>query len=136
MRPERGRQVASTDSPDKTLRAFYRDRNLYLSDAGGGGEIPVTTDGRGDPERIKYGTASWVYGEELNQTTAIWWAPDGKKLAYYRFDEKLVPDYHLQLKQTQLYSEVDTEAYPKAGQPNPIVDLFVYDVACEEEHED
>ncbi|MBE3110056.1 MAG: DPP IV N-terminal domain-containing protein [Acidobacteria bacterium] len=128
--PARGRQVASADSPDKTLKAFHRDRNLYLSDAAGGNETAITTDGKGDPERIKYGTASWVYGEELDQTTAMWWSPDGKKLAYYRFDEKPVPDYFLQLKQTQLYSEVDTEAYPKAGQPNPIVDLFVYDVAA------
>ncbi len=127
--PERGRQFASAESPDKTRRAFYRDRNLYLSNADGSSETPITTDGKGDPERIKYGTASWVYGEELDQTTAIWWSPDGGKLAYYRFDEKQVPDYHLQLKQTELYSEVDTEAYPKAGQPNPVVDLFVYDVA-------
>src|SRR5690349_6868291 len=29
--PERGRQVASTTSPDGTLKAFYRDRNLWLS---------------------------------------------------------------------------------------------------------
>jgi dipeptidyl-peptidase-4 len=128
--PERGRQVASAESPDKTLKAFYRDRNLYLSDASGGNETAITTDGKGDPERIKYGTASWVYGEELGQTTAMWWSPDGRKLAYYRFDEKQVPDYYLQTKQTQLYSEVDTEAYPKAGQPNPVVDLLVYDVAA------
>jgi dipeptidyl-peptidase-4 len=128
--PARGRQVMSAESPDKALRAFYRDRNVYLSGADGGNEIAVTTDGRGNPERVKYGTASWVYGEELNQSTAMWWSPDSKKLAYYRFDEKSVPDYYLQTKQTELYSEVDTEAYPKAGQPNPIVDLFVYDIAA------
>ena len=78
---------------------------------------------------IKYGTASWVYGEELGQRTAMWWSPDSRKVAYYRFDEKPVPDYHLQLDQTQIQSKVDVEAYPKAGAPNPIVDLFVYDVA-------
>jgi dipeptidyl-peptidase-4 len=59
----------------------------------------------------------------------MWWSPDSRKLAYYRFDEKPVPDYFLQLDQTKLYSRIDTEAYPKAGEPNPIVDLFVYDVA-------
>jgi dipeptidyl-peptidase-4 len=127
--PARGRQAASADSPDKQLKAFYRDRNLYLSDAAGGNEHAITTDGRGDPERIKYGTASWVYGEELDQTTAMWWSPDSRKLGYYRFDEKQVPDYFLQMDQTKLYGRVDTEAYPKAGQPNPVVDLFVYDVA-------
>ena len=126
--PARGRQVASANSPDKTLKAFYRDRNLYVSDAAGTNEAAVTTDGS-EKERIKYGSASWVYGEELSQTTAMWWSPDSKKLAYYRFDEKKVPDYFLQMEQTKLYSSVDTEAYPKSGEPNPVVDLFVYDIA-------
>jgi dipeptidyl-peptidase-4 len=124
--PERGRQVASAPSPDGALKAFYRDRNLWLSDAAGGNEVALTTDGN-DQDRIKYGTASWVYGEELGQTTAMWWSPDSQKLAYFRFDEKQVDDYYLQLDQTKLYSRIDTEAYPKAGRPNPIVDLFVYD---------
>jgi dipeptidyl-peptidase-4 len=59
----------------------------------------------------------------------MWWSPDSRKIAYYRFDEKQVPLYHLQLDQTQLYSRDDMEAYPKPGQPNPLVDLFVYDLA-------
>jgi dipeptidyl-peptidase-4 len=59
----------------------------------------------------------------------MWWSPDGSRLAYYRFDESTVPDYYLQFKQTALYDSLDTEAYPKAGAPNPVVDLFVYDVA-------
>jgi len=125
----RGRQVASAESPDKSLKAFYRDRNLYVSAASGASEVAVTTDGSASA-RIKSGTASWVYGEELFQTTAMWWSPDGRKLAYYRFDESQVPDYVLQLDQTKLYSTADVEAYPKAGEPNPVVDLYVYDVAA------
>lgn len=127
--PERGRQVASEASPDGKLKAFYRDRNLWLANQDGSGEAQITTDGS-EKDRIKYGTASWVYGEELDQVTAMWWSPDGTKVGYYRFDEKQVPDYYLQMDQTKLYSKVDTEAYPKAGQPNPVVDLFVYDVAA------
>ena len=126
--PERGRQAASAESPDQKLKAFYRDRNLWLSDVSGANESQITTDGS-EKDRIKYGTASWVYGEELSQTTAMWWSPDSTKVAYYRFDEKLVPDYHLQLDQTKIQSRDDVEAYPKAGAPNPIVDLFVYDIA-------
>ncbi len=127
--PERGRQFDTAESPDKTKKAFYRDRNLWISDvATGGNEKQVTTDGS-EKDRIKYGTASWVYGEELGQVTAMWWSPDSTKLAYYRFDEKQVPDYFLQLDQTKLQSSIDTEAYPKAGAPNPIVELFVYDTA-------
>jgi dipeptidyl-peptidase 4 len=126
--PARGRQVASVESPDKAMKAFYKDRNLFVSDTAGGNEAPVTADGS-EKDRIKYGTASWVYGEELAQTTAMWWSPDSKKLAYYRFDESKVPDYVLQMDQTKLYSTKDVEAYPKSGEPNPVVDLFVYDLA-------
>ncbi len=130
--PERGRQFASADSPDNRLRALYneRDRNLHVIDVATGADTPITTDGSKE-KRIKYGTASWVYGEELGQRTAMWWSPDSKKLAFYRFDESPVADYYLQLSQTKLQSEVDTEAYPKSGTPNPIVDLLVYDVATQ-----
>jgi dipeptidyl-peptidase-4 len=54
--------------------------------------LALSTDGS-EKDRIKYGTASWVYGEELGQTTAMWWSPDSRKLAFYRFDESGVPDY-------------------------------------------
>lgn len=126
--PARGRQADVSESPNGKLKAFYRDRNLWLSDGAGNNEVAITTDGS-EKERIKYGTASWVYGEELSQTTAMWWSPDSSRIAYYRFDEQKVPDYFLQLDQTKVQSAVDTEAYPKAGAPNPVVDLFVYDVA-------
>jgi dipeptidyl-peptidase-4 len=125
--PERGRQFASATSPDGKLKAFHRDRNLWLSDAGGGNEFAVTTDGSQNT-RIKYATASWVYGEELDQITAMWWSPNSKKIAFYRFDESAVPDYYLQLDQTKLQSRMDVEAYPKAGVSNPIADIFIYDV--------
>src|SRR5262249_40239271 len=59
---------------------------------------------------------------------AIWWSPDGRKVAFYRFDESKVPDYFLALGQAALQSKVDAEAYPKAGTANPIVDVLVYDL--------
>jgi dipeptidyl-peptidase-4 len=124
--PERGRQSTSSTSPDGKHNALYRDRNLWISTDGK--ETPITTDGS-EKDRIKYGTASWVYGEELAQRTAMWWSPDSKKIAYYRFDESKVKDYYLELNQTDIQSKMDVEPYPKAGTPNPAVDLYVYDVA-------
>ncbi|MBL8189748.1 MAG: DPP IV N-terminal domain-containing protein [Acidobacteria bacterium] len=124
---ERGRQFDSAMSPDGKLKAFYRNRNLWLSDASGANETAITTEGN-EKTRIKYGSASWVYGEELDQNTAMWWSPNGKKLAFYRFDESPVPDFYLQLDQTKLQSKMDIEAYPKAGVANPIADLLVYDL--------
>lgn len=123
----RGRQFDSAASPDGKYKALYRSRNLWLSDPNGNDEIAITSDGD-EKSRIKYGSASWVYGEELDQVTAMWWSPDSKKLAFYRFDESHVPDYYLQLNQTRLQSTMDIEAYPKAGVPNPIADLLIYDL--------
>jgi len=125
-RPERGRQYTQALSPDKSIKAFYENRNLYLSDTTGANKIAVTTDGN-EKERTKYGTASWTYGEELSQTTAMWWSPDSKKIAYYRFDESKVPDYYLQYKQLKLQDSVEIEPYTKTGGENPAVDIYIYD---------
>ncbi|MDD8025449.1 MAG: DPP IV N-terminal domain-containing protein [Acidobacteriota bacterium] len=125
--PERGRQSTEAVSPDKKWKALYKDRNLWLADGEGKNAVALTTEGN-EKDRIKYATASWVYGEELRQTTAMWWSPDSTKIAYYRFDESKVPDYFLQMDQTKVYSKPDIEAYPKAGQPNPVAEIYIYDV--------
>ncbi|MBI2948071.1 MAG: DPP IV N-terminal domain-containing protein [Verrucomicrobia bacterium] len=123
--PERGRQYTSAVSPDGKFKAFYRDRNLWLSDTNGANELAVTTEGS-DKTRVKYGTASWVYGEELFQTTAMWWSTNSQHIAFYRFDESQVPDYYLTLNQTNIQSKLDVEPYTKVGTTNPIVDILVY----------
>jgi dipeptidyl-peptidase-4 len=124
----RGRQADCVVSPDQKLKAFYRDRNLWVANFDGSNERAVTKEGN-EKGRLKFGTGSWVYGEELSQTTAIWWSPDSKKVGYYRFDESQVKDYFLQMNQTAVQDTLDVEAYPKPGQPNPIADVFVYDLA-------
>ncbi|HSL69137.1 MAG TPA: DPP IV N-terminal domain-containing protein [Longimicrobiales bacterium] len=126
--PERGRQYGSATAPDGKLKAYYQDRNLWLSGVDGSGAQAITTEGS-EKDRTKYGSASWVYGEELDQNTAIWWSPGSDQVAYYGMNEKPVPDYYLQMDQTRLYSKFDIEAYPKAGENNPVVDIWVYDVA-------
>src|SRR6187402_2484929 len=86
---DRGRQRTCYGSPDGTMRAYYRDRNLWVSAADGSNAKQITTDGD-EKKRTKNGSGSWVYGEELGQTTAIWWSPDSKQVAFYRFDESPV----------------------------------------------
>jgi dipeptidyl-peptidase-4 len=125
--PARGRQFDFATAPAGNHRAMYRDRNVWIGDSTGADAVQITTEGSVQ-SRIKFGTASWVYGEELGQRTAMWWSPDGKKLAYYRFDESKVPDFYLTTGLTQLQDTLDVEAYPKPGVPNPVVDIFVYDV--------
>jgi len=124
----RGRQADCIVSPDQKLKAFYRNRNLWVANFDGSNERAVTTDGS-EATRVKNGTGSWVYGEELGQTTAIWWSPDSTRVGFYRFDEGHVPDFFVQMNQTEVQDSIDIEAYPKAGDPNPIPDVFVFDVA-------
>jgi len=123
----RGRQSTKVKSPDGQWEATYRDCNLWLSVTNSTNAIAVTTEG-GAGARLKFGTASWVYGEELDQRSAIWWSPGSKKLAFYRFDESAVPDFPLTLKLTEIQSTVDREAYPKAGATNPVADILIYDL--------
>lgn len=124
---DRGRQLPSTSSPDGRWKAYYKDRNVWISAGDDSDARAITFDGS-QVDRIKYGTASWVYGEELSQRTAMWWSPDSRKIAYYRFDERDVRDYFVTLDQTHIQSALDTEAFPIAGTPNPRVDVYVYDV--------
>lgn len=128
-RPERGRQYTQVISPDDKWEAVYRDWNLILVDRQSKTEIPVTTYGN---EHIHCGTASWVYGEELNQTKAIWWTPDSKKVLYYRFDDSKVKPFYLLRGWSEIGTEIYPEYYPKAGEENPAASLFVYDLESKE----
>jgi len=123
----RGRQYTKVTSPDGKWVASYRDGNVWLSPTNSTNAIAITTEGS-VTNRLKFGTASWVYGEELDQRSAMWWSPDNRKLAFYRFDESAVPDFNLTLNLTEIQSTVDREAYPKAGVTNPVADILIYDL--------
>jgi dipeptidyl-peptidase-4 len=126
-RPARGRQYASALSPNKQLKAFTKNRNMYISNADGSNKQAITTQGN-DENQIKFGIATWVYGEELGQNTAIWWSPDNKKVAFYRFEEKDAKKYYVIYNQTKIQDSLEIEAYPKVGAKNLPVDLLVYDL--------
>ena len=129
-RPDRGRQYSSALSPDGKWKAFYRDRNLWLSStnsADGTNALAITTDGS-EQTRVKYAAANWVYGEELEQTTALWWSTNSQKLAFYRFDESQVRDYYQALDETKYQNRLDVEPYMKVGTTNPTVDILIYDL--------
>ena len=126
-RPQRGRQYTFADAPNGKNKAVYRDGNVYITNTNGDKELAVTNEGS-ESKRIKFGSATWVYGEELNQTTAMWWSPDSKKLAFYSFDLTNVRDYYLQYKQTEIYDSLEVEPYTKVGAINPVVGLMIYDL--------
>ncbi len=120
-------QSNTANSPDGKFVAFTRDNNLWIREAGSINEIAVTTDGSTET-RVRYGSATIVYGEELGMGTGMWWSPDSKKLVYYRFEEGQVKDFYVLRNQTQQYDSIEVDPYPKAGQSSPPVDLFGYDL--------
>ncbi len=128
QQPGRGRQFATANSSDGKWTAKYENANLYLVDAKDAtSKTAITTDGSAE-SRVKYGTGSWVYGEELNQREAMWWSPDSTKVVFYRFDESKVKDYYVTLDEGSIQNRLYTEAYPKAGANNPLVQLLIYDI--------
>jgi len=115
----------ATFSPDGTKVAFVKNNNLYYKDLQNNQTVPVTTDG--EKNRIINGNCDWVYEEEFEFTRAYDWAPDGKHIAYYRFDESLVPEYTIAI-YDKLYPTQYTYKYPKAGERNSVVQIKVYDL--------
>ncbi len=126
--PGRGRQFTTATSPDGKFDAVYRDRNLWIAETASKKEIAVTADGS-ESTRVKNGTATWVYGEELAQSTAMWWSSNSQFLAFYKFDESQVPDYYLTLNQTNIQDTLQKEPYTKTGSTNPVVDLLIYSLS-------
>ena len=122
---KKGKQRLATFNPAGDKVAFVRDNNLFIKDLVSGEEKQITTDG--EKNKIINGTCDWVYEEEFGFTKAFFWSPDGNKLAYYRFDESRVKQYTLTFYGT-LYPKLYTYKYPKAGEDNSIVDIYVYDM--------
>lgn len=64
----------------------------------------------------------------LSSHDALWFSPDGKNLAFLKFNETLVPEYRLQKYESQrssIYPEELAVKYPKPGYPNPTVTLHI-----------
>jgi len=129
------KQRLATFSPDASRVAFVVDNNIFIRDielslAGSGKPDEkairqVTTDGK--INAIINGATDWVYEEEFGFSKALAWSPDGSRLAYYRFDESRVKEYQLTF-YGDLYPEQSKYKYPKAGEDNSLVSIYVYNV--------
>lgn len=118
-----GKQRLTTLSPDGTKVAFVRDNNLFYMDLESQTEHQITTDGK--MNAIINGTTDWVYEEEFSITQGFYWSPDSKRIAYYRFDESKVKEFTMQM-WGELYPDNYTYKYPKAGEDNSVVDIYIY----------
>jgi len=121
-----GKQRLADFSPDGKKVAFVRENNLFVKDIETDIEKQITTDGKFN--HIINGTCDWVYEEEFGFTKGFFWSSDSKKIAFYRFDESRVKEYTLTF-YGDLYPEQYTYKYPKAGEENSLVDIYVYNLA-------
>ncbi len=120
-----GKQSLTTFSPDGTKVAYVRDNDLYYMDLSNLKEHRITKDGK--KGKIINGTTDWVYEEEFSITRGFQWSPDSRRIAYYRFDESKVKQYTIQ-KFGTLYPEEYKYKYPKAGEENSKVEIYIYDL--------
>lgn len=120
-----GMQSYATFSPNGSKVAFVRDNNLFIKDLESGKERAVTTSGQTNV--TINGATDWVYEEEFAFAKAFFWSPDGKKIAYYRFDETKVPEFSMDM-YGDLYPEQYKFKYPKAGEDNAKVAIKIFDV--------
>ncbi|MFO7693121.1 MAG: S9 family peptidase [Vicinamibacterales bacterium] len=113
-------------SPDGSRAAYVRGNNLFVEDLRTGATTALTSDGS---PMIINGTSDWVYEEELGLRDAFAWSPDGRRIAYYQFDQTGVPEFTLINYTDSLYPSITRYPYPKAGQTNAAVRIGVVEAA-------
>jgi len=132
-----GRQQLADFSPAGDQVCFFRDNNLFIKDLISNNEKQMTFDGKYN--NIINGAPDWVYEEEFSFWKGFQWSPDGKRIAFMRFDESRVKQFNMTVfkgtypekKANALYPENYTFKYPKAGEDNSIVSIHVYDLESE-----
>ncbi|XP_053553981.1 inactive dipeptidyl peptidase 10, partial [Bombina bombina] len=103
---------------------YIFENNIYYQPDVKSSSLRLTSSGK---EGIIYnGIADWLYEEEVLRThIAHWWSPDGERLAFLMIDDTLVPNMVIPQFTGSLYPKGKQFPYPKAGQTNPTVKLFV-----------
>uniref|UniRef100_A0A8C1GVR5 Dipeptidyl-peptidase 4 n=1 Tax=Cyprinus carpio TaxID=7962 RepID=A0A8C1GVR5_CYPCA len=107
-------------------QAFVWQNNVFVKETPTSAFMQVTTDGAHN--QILNGIPDWVYEEEMFSTNfALWWSPNGRFVAYAKFNDSGVHNIEYTWYGEGQYPETVLIPYPKAGTPNPTVELFVFD---------
>lgn len=122
-------------SPDSLKIAFIYENNLYYKSLQLNEIIQITFDGSTE---IFNGKPDWVYEEEVYGSDHVfWWSPESDKVAFLRSNNTQVPEFIIPFyaqSTHQDYPEIVKIKYPKAGYPNPIVDILTYDLNTKNLH--
>jgi len=142
-----GRVQLASWSPKGDAVVFTRDNNLFLrllKDSNGRATSAVRQITKDGGPEFFYGIPDWVYEEEVFEgNVATWWDRQGRFVAFLRTNETMVPefpvDYYLSRPSggkpkegLERYPDEKRIKYPKAGAPNPVVDMLFYDLEANE----
>lgn len=120
-----GKQRLAQFSPDGKKVGFVRLNNLFVVDLQSGKETQITTDG--EFNKIINGATDWVYEEEFGFDNGLYWSPNSSEIAYYKSDESNVEQYQMPM-YDGLYPSQYIFKYPKAGEENSKVDIYIYNL--------
>uniref|UniRef100_A0A8D3A3Y9 A-type potassium channel modulatory protein DPP6 n=1 Tax=Scophthalmus maximus TaxID=52904 RepID=A0A8D3A3Y9_SCOMX len=103
---------------------FIFENNIYYRSTVESRSIRLVSTGK---EGVIFnGLSDWLYEEEIFRShVAHWWAPDGARLAYATVNDSLVPRMELPMFTGAPYPMGKEYHYPKAGEENPVITLYV-----------
>ncbi len=116
----------ATFDPNASKVAYVYGNDLYYYELETGRTTRITNDGK--VNHIINGATDWVYEEEFSFDKAFFWSPDGRHIAYMRFDESDVKEFTMTLYNDETYPQYTTFKYPKVGEKNAYVTAHVYDI--------
>lgn len=119
---KRAVQTLAEFSPDGRFVSYIADNNIFVKNLGNGKVQQLTKDGK--TNHIINGTTDWVYEEEFAYIKAYEWSPDSKHIAFLKFDESQVKEFSMTY-YGNLYPDLFTWKYPKAGEDNSKVTLHI-----------
>uniref|UniRef100_A0A3Q4G508 A-type potassium channel modulatory protein DPP6 n=1 Tax=Neolamprologus brichardi TaxID=32507 RepID=A0A3Q4G508_NEOBR len=116
-------QYAGWGPQDQQL-IFIFENNIYYRSKVESRSIRLVSTGK---EGVIFnGLSDWLYEEEIFQShIAHWWSPDGARLAYATINDTLVPRMELPMFTGSPYPIGKEYHYPKAGEENPVITLYV-----------
>ncbi|XP_054620912.1 dipeptidyl aminopeptidase-like protein 6 isoform X6 [Dunckerocampus dactyliophorus] len=110
--------------PEGQQLIFIFENNIYYRSTVESRSIRLVSSGK---EGVVFnGLSDWLYEEEiLRSHVAHWWSPDGARLAYATINDSLVPKMELPMFTGMPYPTGKEYHYPKAGEENPVITLYV-----------
>uniref|UniRef100_A0A9J7ZEB4 A-type potassium channel modulatory protein DPP6 n=1 Tax=Cyprinus carpio carpio TaxID=630221 RepID=A0A9J7ZEB4_CYPCA len=103
---------------------FIFENNIYYRATVDNRSIRLVSTGK---EGVIFnGLSDWLYEAEIFKShIAHWWSPDGARLAYATINDTLVPKMEIPMFTGSVYPTARQYHYPKAGEENPIISLYV-----------